>query len=48
LVTASRRGQRRTERVAPKYLYILLRLRRLAPDITNAIVNGRSHYSSMP
>lgn len=27
--------------VTPKYLYILLRLRWLAPDITTAIVNGR-------
>lgn len=31
----------REQRVTPKYLYILLRLRWLAPDITTAIVNGR-------
>lgn len=31
----------RDERVTPAYLYILLRLRWLAPDITTAIVNGR-------
>jgi site-specific DNA recombinase len=29
------------QRVTPKYLYILLRLRWLAPDITTAVVNGR-------
>ena len=31
----------REERVTAAYLYILLRLRWLAPDITTAIVNGR-------
>jgi hypothetical protein len=31
----------REQHVTPKYLYILLRLRWLAPDITTAIVNGR-------
>jgi site-specific DNA recombinase len=31
----------RQQRVTPKYLYILLRLRWLAPDISTAIVNGR-------
>jgi hypothetical protein len=31
----------REQRVTAKYLYILLRLRWLAPDITTAIVNGR-------
>lgn len=31
----------REQRVTPKYLYILLRLRWLAPDITSAIINGR-------
>ena len=31
----------REQRVTTKYLYILLRLRWLAPDITTAIVNGR-------
>jgi hypothetical protein len=31
----------REQRVTPKYLYILLRLRWLAPDIMTAIVNGR-------
>jgi len=29
------------ERVTSDYLYIVLRLRWLAPDITTAIVNGR-------
>ena len=31
----------RNERVTPDYLYIVLRLRWLAPDITSAIINGR-------
>ena len=31
----------RDERVTPDYLYIVLRLRWLAPDITSAIINGR-------
>ena len=31
----------RSERVSAAYIYILLRLRWLAPDITAAIVNGR-------
>ncbi len=31
----------REERVTAAYIYILLRLRWLAPDITTAIVNGR-------
>ena len=31
----------RSERVSAAYIYILLRLRWLAPDITTAIVNGR-------
>ena len=31
----------REERVTADYLYIVLRLRWLAPDITTAIVNGR-------
>jgi hypothetical protein len=31
----------REEHVTAAYLYILLRLRWLAPDITTAIVNGR-------
>jgi site-specific DNA recombinase len=31
----------REQGVTPKYLYILLRLRWLAPDITTAVVNGR-------
>lgn len=31
----------REQQVTHKYLYILLRLRWLAPDITTAIVNGR-------
>jgi hypothetical protein len=31
----------REEQVTPDYLYIVLRLRWLAPDITTAIVNGR-------
>jgi hypothetical protein len=31
----------REQRVTPKYLYILLRLRWLAPEIITAIVNGR-------
>ena len=31
----------RDEKVTPDYLYIVLRLRWLAPDITAAIVNGR-------
>jgi site-specific DNA recombinase len=31
----------REQRITPKYLYTLLRLRWLAPDITTAIVNGR-------
>jgi hypothetical protein len=31
----------REERVTAAYLYILLRLRWLAPDITTAIANGR-------
>jgi hypothetical protein len=31
----------REERVTAAYLYILLRLRWLAPNITTAIVNGR-------
>jgi hypothetical protein len=31
----------REERVTAAYLYILLRLRWLAPDITTAVVNGR-------
>jgi site-specific DNA recombinase len=31
----------REERVTAAYVYTLLRLARLAPDITTAIVNGR-------
>jgi site-specific DNA recombinase len=31
----------REERVTPDYLYVVLRLRWLAPDITTTIVNGR-------
>ena len=31
----------RDERITAAYIYILLRLRWLAPDITTAIVNGR-------
>jgi site-specific DNA recombinase len=31
----------RDERVTAAYIYVLLRLRWLAPDITTAIVNGR-------
>lgn len=36
------------DRVTSDYLYILLRLRWLAPDVTTAIVNGRQPLSSMP
>jgi hypothetical protein len=32
----------REERVSAAYLYSLLRLPRLAPDITTAIINGRN------
>jgi site-specific DNA recombinase len=38
----------REERVTAAYLYILLRLRWLAPDITTAIVNGRQPQNSTP
>ena len=31
----------RDEQVTPDYLYVVLRLRWLAPDITSAIINGR-------
>jgi hypothetical protein len=31
----------RNEHVTPNYLYIVLRLRWLAPDIISAIINGR-------
>jgi hypothetical protein len=39
--TLSVRDIAREERITPAYLYILLRLRWLAPDITTAIANGR-------
>lgn len=35
------RGLARQEEITPKYFYVVLRLRWLAPDIVTAIVNGR-------
>jgi hypothetical protein len=35
------RGLARQEQITPKYFYVVLRLRWLAPDIVTAIVNGR-------